>query len=105
MAKGRTGADGTFALEGDASDLIGSIDPRLKIYHRCNLASTQVRKFLSSVRCIFHFTVLRHGTHLRIASNRPIFRQRHLVHIRHSEFGTKSPKGKNVVHRFGRWRV
>ncbi|VDP27506.1 unnamed protein product [Soboliphyme baturini] len=35
MAEVRTGPDGSFSMSGHAYDVF-HIDPRLKIYHRCN---------------------------------------------------------------------
>jgi len=42
MDQGRTDQQGKFDLQGEASDLVGDIDPWLKIYHSCNKPLTQV---------------------------------------------------------------
>jgi hypothetical protein len=42
MQSGKTDNDGYFSLEGEASDPLGDIDPRLRIYDGCNKDLTQV---------------------------------------------------------------
>lgn len=49
MQSGKTDADGHFSLEGDASDLIGDIDPRLRIYDGCNKDLTQVCRYFLTI--------------------------------------------------------
>jgi len=36
MASAKTGDDGSFTLSGTSSDPLGTIDPRLKVYHNCH---------------------------------------------------------------------
>lgn len=42
MAKNCTDAKGNFWLGGYADDPVGTIDPTLKIYHKCNPDTLQV---------------------------------------------------------------
>ncbi len=42
MAKNCTDDEGNFWLSGWASDLVGTIDPTLMIYHKCNPDTFQV---------------------------------------------------------------
>jgi hypothetical protein len=59
----KTDADGTFSVSGSTSELT-SIDPYLKIYHKCNAPFTQVkrrsRKETRNYYKTIMFTDLRH---------------------------------------------
>jgi len=45
MAEQITGPDGRFSLDGASSDLIGDIDPALKIIHECKVSKKWVLLF------------------------------------------------------------
>jgi hypothetical protein len=55
MDQARTGNDGSFILEGEASDPLpfDDIDPYLKLYHSCNKPTAQV-----------HLHILHAATHI-----------------------------------------
>jgi hypothetical protein len=36
IARDRTGPDGSFSLSGESHDTYGNIDPRLRLFHRCD---------------------------------------------------------------------
>ncbi len=99
IARDRTGTNGSFELQGEASDLYGNIDPRFRLFHRNDQSDIlpHVSNLCKFVEFHYPCLALRSGNPLRTAEIKQILSVGSVVRVWHIQRSSEAARTEAFV--------